>query len=128
MNVALVGWVAVGGALGTLARYFGMIFIGRKLGTNFPWAVFVVNIVGSFTIGVVAELQALVLNNSEMVRAFMIVGVLGGFTTFSSFSLDTWLLVERGQISMAFVYAMGSVALGVAGLVLGLYAVRLLAA
>jgi len=128
MNLALIGWVAVGGALGTLARYIGMIFIGRELGTDFPWAVFIINIVGSFTIGVVAELQALVLNNSEAVRAFVVVGILGGFTTFSSFSLDTWLLVERGQVAMAFLYAVGSVAVGVAGLVAGLNLVRLLVA
>ena len=128
MNVALIGWVAVGGALGTLARYFGMIDVGRWLGTDFPWAVFLINILGSIIIGVVAGLQALVLNNSETVRAFVIVGLLGGFTTFSSFSLDIWLLVERGQIATALMYAVGSVALGVAGLAIGLYAVRIFAA
>ena len=128
MNVALIGWVAVGGALGTLARYFGMIGVGRWLGTDFPWAVFLINILGSIVIGVVAGLQALVLNNSETVRAFVVVGLLGGFTTFSSFSLDIWLLVERGQIATALIYAVGSVALGVAGLAIGLYAVRIFAA
>ena len=128
MNLAVVGWVAVGGALGTLARYFGMIGIGRTLGTDFPWAVFLINIVGSIVIGVVAGLQALVFNNSETVRAFVVVGLLGGFTTFSSFSLDIWLLVERGQTLTALLYAVGSVALGVLGLVVGLHAVRLFAA
>jgi CrcB protein len=128
MNLALVGWVAVGGALGTLARYVGMIGIGRWLGTDFPWAVFLINILGSVVIGVVAGLQALVLNNSDTVRAFVVVGLLGGFTTFSSFSLDIWLLVERGQIATAFIYAIGSVAIGVAGLAVGLYAVRFFAA
>jgi CrcB protein len=128
MNVALIGWVAVGGALGTLFRYFGMIGIGRWLGTDFPWAVFIINVIGSILIGIIAELQALVLNSSETVRAFVVVGLLGGFTTFSSFSLDIWLLVERGQVALAFVYAVGSVALGVAGLVIGLNFVRLLAA
>ena len=93
MNLALIGWVAVGGALGTLARYFGMIGIGRWLGNDFPWAVFLINVLGSIVIGLVAGLQAFVLNNSETVRAFVIVGLLGGFTTFSSFSLDIWLLV-----------------------------------
>lgn len=128
MNVALIGWVAVGGALGTVARYFGMIGIGRSLGTDFPWAVLLINIVGSIAIGVVAGLQALVLNNSETVRAFVVVGLLGGFTTFSSFSLDIWLLVERGQIALALAYAVGSVILGVLGLVIGLHLVRFCAA
>lgn len=127
MNIALVGWVAVGGALGTLARYFGMVTIGHFWRTDFPWAVFIINVIGSFVIGIVAELQALVLSNSEMVRAFVIVGLLGGFTTFSSFSLDIWLLVERGQVALAFAYALGSVAVGVAGLALGLNLVRILA-
>jgi len=127
MNVALIGWVAVGGALGTLARYFGMITIGHFWRTDFPWAVFIINVIGSFVIGVVAELQALVLSNSEMVRAFVIVGLLGGFTTFSSFSLDIWLLVERGQVALALAYALASVGVGVAGLVLGLHVVRFFA-
>jgi CrcB protein len=128
MNVALIGWVAVGGALGTLTRYFGMIGIGRWLGTDFPWAVFLINILGSIAIGVIAGLQALVLSNSETIRAFVVVGLLGGFTTFSSFSLDIWLLVERGQTATALIYAVGSVALGVSGLAIGLQAVRFFAA
>ena len=110
--------VMLGGALGAGLRYgTGLIFAGR-----FPWATLSVNLLGGFLMGLI---MAFVLkgNASESVRLFVGVGILGGFTTFSAFSLELWQMMERGQICMALGYALvsviGSVFLLAAGLSLG---------
>lgn len=106
VNILLV---AVGGALGSVGRYLTGILMTRLLGMAFPWGTLTVNIVGSFAIGFLTELVARKLNASMEMRLFIIVGVLGGFTTFSSFSLDTMALVERGATAAAIVYVLSSV-------------------
>jgi CrcB protein len=115
--------VAVGGATGSVARYLTGIAMTRLLGPAFPWGTITVNIVGSFIIGLLTELIARKFSAPLELRLLLVVGFLGGFTTFSSFSLDTMALFERGEGLTAFVYVFASVVLSLAaafgGLALG---------
>jgi fluoride exporter len=115
--------VAVGGAIGSVARYLVGVGMTRMMGITFPWGTLTVNIVGSFAIGILTELVARRFDASAELRLLIVVGFLGGFTTFSSFSLDTMVLVERGATFHAFAYVGASLvlALGAAfgGLLLG---------
>jgi CrcB protein len=88
--------IFVGGGAGSVARYLTMVGCGRLCGTEFPWGAVVVNVVGSFIMGVLVELFARVWSAGEAMRVLLTVGFLGGYTTFSTFSLDVALLVERG--------------------------------
>ena len=118
--------VAAGGAFGAVGRYLVMSGVGRMLGPHdFPWGTLTVNIVGSVLMGVLIELLALVWSPSQELRAFMVVGVLGAFTTFSTFSLDVVVLVERGQNLFVAAYVAGSVLLCVGGLFAGLQIMRM---
>ena len=120
----VVAWVALGGAIGSAARYGVNVWSGRVLGMNFPWATLAVNVLGCFAMGVLIELMALKLNVSQEARAFLTTGILGGFTTFSAFSLELALLVERKTYGLAAAYAMASVGLSLAAVFIGLYLVR----
>jgi fluoride exporter len=122
--VATVLWVAAGGALGSAARYLVNVGVGRLLGTGFPWHTLIVNVSGCFAMGALVELMALRLNVSNEVRAFLSTGILGGFTTFSAFSLDFALLVERKTYVAAGAYATGSVLLSLIAVFAGLAVVR----
>ena len=117
--------VALGGAVGASFRYLLGIQVARWLGAGFPWATLSVNLIGSFILGVVVELSALAWSPSEAVRAFIVVGALGGFTTFSAFSLETVLLVQRGRWDLAALYVLGSVALALAAMFVGLRLTRM---
>ena len=117
--------IAIGGALGSMARYATGIYVGRWLGTAFPWGTLLINIFGSFLIGVFAESFALRWDASPSTRVFLVVGICGGYTTFSTFSLDIVTLINRGELLAAGAYILASVALGVAALYGGLYAMRL---
>ena len=123
----MVAWVALGGAIGSAARYGVNVWSGRLLGAAFPWATLAVNIIGCFAMGLLIELMALKFNVSTEARAFLTTGILGGFTTFSAFSLDFALLVERKTYLLAGAYAAGSVLLSLAAVFAGLYLVRALA-
>lgn len=116
--------VALGGAVGSAARYLLMTAVGHWLGTHFPYGTLAVNAVGCFTMGVLAELAALVWSPSPELRALLMVGVLGGFTTFSSFTLDVGLLVERNALPAAAGYILASMVLTIAGFFAGLAVVR----
>lgn len=120
----LVGWIAAGGAVGAVARYFVMIMAARLWGAAFPWGTLTVNVVGSFILGVLVELFALAWSAPEGVRAFLVIGVLGAFTTFSTFSLDVVTLYERGAMVAAASYVIGSLVLSVAALFAGLALAR----
>ena len=113
--------VFVGGGLGAVARY-GLTLAGqRALGAHFPWATFGINIGGSLLMGVIAGF-VLARNwpqSWEPVRLFLTTGILGGFTTFSAFSLDAIILWERGESGLAAFYVMGSVVLSIAALFIG---------
>ena len=124
MQWGLLLAIAAGGALGSLARHFVSTGIYNVTGTAFPWGIFAVNVLGGFIMGFVVELGALKLNYSLEMRAFLTTGILGGFTTFSAFSLDAALLIERGDWLAAALYMIGSIALSVLALFGGLALVR----
>ncbi|HET7412298.1 MAG TPA: fluoride efflux transporter CrcB [Pararhizobium sp.] len=119
--------VAIGGAIGATCRHLVGILTLRLFGSGFPWGTITVNIVGSFLMGVIVELIAKRFNASLELRLFLMTGILGGFTTFSSFSLDTAFLWERGQTALALGYVVASVGLSVAALFGGLALVRSIA-
>jgi CrcB protein len=113
----------IGGAIGAGARHLvGQVMLVR-LGPGFPWWTFSINIVGSLLMGVLIGWLAL-RGGSDTARLFLGVGILGGFTTFSSFSMEFWLLFERGQMAQATAYVLGSVILGIAACGLGLFVMR----
>lgn len=116
--------VAIGGAVGSVARYLLMTAVGQWLGTQFPYGTLTVNAIGCFTMGALAELAALVWSPSPELRALIMVGVLGGFTTFSSFTLDVGLLVSRDAFVAAAGYVLASMVLTIAGFFAGLAVVR----
>jgi len=118
--------IALGGALGSMARYATGIYVARWLGMAFPWGTLIINIVGSFLIGALAESFALRWDVSQSTRVFLVVGICGGYTTFSTFSLDIVTLLNRGETLAAGAYIIASVALGVLALYAGLHAMRLI--
>jgi CrcB protein len=126
MQIGILLAVAVGGALGSLLRYFVAGQVQSAAWPGFPWGIFFVNISGGFAMGIIAELSALKLNLSPELRAFLTVGILGGYTTFSTFSLDSALLMERGDYVGAAAYMIGSAILSVVALFAGLWTVRAL--
>ena len=123
----VVLWVALGGGIGAAARHGVNVWSGRMFGTEFPWHTLIVNVAGCFAMGLLTGLLALKLNLSQEARAFLTTGILGGFTTFSAFSLDFALLMERKAHLAAGAYAAGSVVLSVAAVFLGLHLIRLTA-
>lgn len=118
--------VAFGGAVGATLRHMVGIAAIRLMGTNFPWGTLTVNILGSFVMGLlVATLAKLSPSfGAREIRLFMGVGLLGGFTTFSSFSLDAGNLIEGGQSQTAAIYVIVSVVVGLIALFAGLGLVR----
>ena len=124
LNFQLVSAVAIGGAIGSVARYLVGIGSVRLFGLNFPWGTLIINIVGSFLIGAFVESFALKGVVPRVVRVVLTVGICGGFTTFSTFSLDSYLLMDRGQWGPAAFYMIGSVVLSISGLLAGLHLVR----
>src|ERR1700760_3659033 len=115
--------VGVGGGLGALARYYLAGWI-QPAGVAFNWGIFVVNITGGLIMGLIVEASALKLNLSPELRAFLTTGILGGYTTFSTFSLDSALLLQKGQYGLAASYIVGSVALSIFALFAGLWIIR----
>ena len=121
MNYLLV---FIGGGLGSSLRHTINVVCARCLGTAFPYHTFLINITGSIVMGLIAGYLAFKGGASQPWRLFLMTGVLGGYTTFSAFSLDTALLYERGAIGLAALYVVGSVVLSIAGLFAGLALVR----
>lgn len=117
-------WVAFGGALGASARYFIGTQTLRLMGSGFPWGTLCVNVLGSFLMGALIEVLAQKVNVSNDVRHFLTTGILGGFTTFSAFSLDFAFLTERKEHVLAWTYLGASVALSILALFAGLWLMR----
>ncbi|WP_417626442.1 fluoride efflux transporter CrcB [Pararhodobacter aggregans] len=114
--------VALGGALGASGRYLTGVAAMRFMGPGFPWATLAVNVLGSFVMGlVVVTLGHL---SANRFAPLLMTGVLGGFTTFSAFSLDTLTLWERGQQALAVTYVAASVTLSLVAIVAGLWIAR----
>jgi CrcB protein len=120
--------VAVGGAAGSVARYLVQYAFVTRLGggAGFPYATLLINVLGSFVIGIVAEL-AMSRGLDPLVRTFLMVGILGGFTTFSSFSLEAVSLGRSGEWIPAIIYVAASVVLGIVAAVGGIAATRAVA-
>jgi CrcB protein len=125
LNIQFIIAVAIGGAIGSVARYLVAVGSSKILGSNFPWGILVINVTGSFLIGVFAGLFATKWDLPQAVRIFLTVGICGGYTTFSTFSLDSYYLIERGQLGAALTYMIGSVVLSISALVSGLHLARL---
>jgi CrcB protein len=118
--------VAAGGAIGSVLRYY----VGQwslLMGPSFPWGTLTVNVVGCFVIGVFSELLMRRFNASVELRLLLVTGFLGGFTTFSAFSLGAITLFERGQIVAGSVYVAASIGLSMAAVASGLALMRALA-
>lgn len=112
--------IAAGGAIGALMRHGVNIAAVKALGHGFPYGTLTVNIVGSFIMGAIIIVFASLWQPSEAMRLFMITGLLGAFTTFSTFSLDTVTLLERGAYLAAATYLSASVILSIAALFAGM--------
>ena len=122
--------VGAGGAIGSVARYLAGIAVIRFAGAGFPFNTLLVNVVGSFIMGLLIAVLLKLDPQPALaadVRLFVAVGILGGFTTFSSFSADVAALWEREAHLACALYVLGSVALSIAAVFLGLYLVRRLA-
>jgi len=106
--------VFAGGGLGSVARFMLTFVITQRIGPGFPWSTFAINVTGSFIIGLAAELTLTRAHaGTPLLRLFFLTGVLGGYTTFSTFSYDTVQLIGDRAVLLAFAYAGGSVILGV---------------
>ena len=121
MNYLLV---FIGGGLGSSLRHTVNVVCTRLFGTGFPYHTFIINITGSTVMGLIAGYLAFQGEASQHWRLFLMMGVLGGYTTFSAFSRDAALLYERGEIGLALGYVLGSVVLSILGLFAGLALVR----
>ncbi|MEJ1991051.1 MAG: fluoride efflux transporter CrcB [Maritimibacter sp.] len=118
--------VALGGAIGASGRYLVNVSVMRIVGPGFPFGTMVANVLGSFIMGVIVVLLA---RRDGMAYApFLMTGLLGGFTTFSAFSLDTITLFERGELGQAGLYVAFSVGLSLAAIALGVLATRAMVA
>lgn len=118
--------IALGAMVGALLRHYCIVFIVNIVGGHFPWGTLFVNIIGSFLLGMVVAWLAFKGEASPEFRAFLVVGVLGSFTTFSAFSLETILLFERGYFLLAAGYVLGSVCFAIGGLALGMSIMKML--
>jgi CrcB protein len=117
--------VFLGGGIGAALRHGVNLLSAALFGGSFPWGTFFVNVLGSFLIGVFAAYFAFKSDAaSQGLRLFLTTGILGGFTTFSAFSLDFALLAERGELMQGVLYVAGSVVLSLAAIFLGLFLVR----
>jgi CrcB protein len=115
---------SAGGAIGAGARHLVNVGMGRLMGTAFPWGTLTVNIVGSFLMGILIEYMLLRGISSPEVRTFLATGILGGFTTFSAFSLDVAALIGRKEQAVAAFYVAGSVGISILMLYAGFAVAR----
>ena len=116
--------VFLGGGLGAALRHGVNLASARLLGTAFPYATLIENVTGSLVMGILAAWFAFKGDASQSWRLFLTTGILGGYTTFSAFSLDAVLLYQRGELGLASLYVVASVALSIGGLFAGLALVR----
>lgn len=116
--------VFLGGGVGAALRHGVNLVAARLLGSSFPFATLFENVSGSFVLGLLAGYFAFRGGPSQHWQLFLTTGILGGYTTFSAFSLDAALLYERGALGMAALYALVSVMLAIGGLFAGLWIVR----
>jgi CrcB protein len=116
--------IAIGGALGSVARYLFSTLVLRATGSLFPLGTFAVNAVGCFVFGLVAGAAEQRASLPPEMRAFVLIGILGGFTTFSSYSFESFTLIRDGQLLWASINLAGQVAIGVVGVAVGFAIMR----
>ena len=121
MTLSSLAAVAVGGALGATARYLGYALLGQYAAM---YATLAVNVSGSFLMGVLIESSGLLWSMSRDTRLFLVVGILGSFTTFSTFSLDVILLYSRGKLLLCALYIVSSTILSIGALAVGMQLIR----
>ncbi len=117
-------WVASGGAVGAMARHAASLWAASVLGSRFPWGTLLVNVLGSLVLGALATYAPRAPGLSEPVRLGLTTGVLGAFTTFSTFSVQTMALVDRGAMGAALANVLANVGLSLAAAALGVALVR----
>ena len=116
MMLATPLYVALGGAIGALLRYGVGLMVPGTDGHSFPWSTFAVNVLGCLMIGILWRFTE---GNQKVLIPLLMVGLLGGFTTFSSFGLDAWRLIEGGHLILALTYILSSTMVGVLAVVIG---------
>lgn len=121
----LVFAIALGGAFGAVGRHYVGVMMTMLMGHGFPWGTLAVNVAGSFVMGVLIETMALVWSPTAEMRALLTVGMLGAFTTFSTFSLDVVTLYERGALLLSATYIAASIMFSILALFAGLRLMRL---
>jgi fluoride exporter len=126
VNVALVVYVALGGALGSVARFLLSAAVHRYTGAGFPYGTFTVNIIGCAAFGLIIGFAEHRIDLTPAVRAFFLVGVLGGFTTFSAFTFDTLELLRTAAFLRATFNVLGQITIGLAALWLGYILAKLI--
>ncbi len=117
-------YIAIGGAIGSVLRYFTSNYINSLFKVDFPAGTIAVNIIGSLEMGIIIGYLVKTLPHSNELRSFLTIGLLGGFTTFSAFSLDAITLIERGNTHLAFIYIALSVFVSIVALFIGLQITR----
>ena len=122
MNLALI---ALGGSVGAMARYGLSVYISRSFSQTFPLGTFAVNMLGSLLIGILIEMYESAIIPPEW-RGFLMIGLLGAFTTFSTFSLETVQLIRDNELGLALLNAVGSLVFGLLFVYAGLYAGKLI--
>ena len=124
MNTYIV--IAVGGAFGAISRFWITTNVDKLYAATYPWGTFIVNLIGCFFIGLLFVLFSEKISLADDVRSLLVVGFLGAMTTFSTFSLDAFLLIEQGQYGIAFSYLLGSVVVCLIATFVGINIARIL--
>jgi CrcB protein len=124
MRAMILAAVGVGGAIGSMARYLIAGWVQSPSWNGFPYGIFIVNITGGLIMGMLVEGMALKFNVTPVMRAFLTTGILGGYTTFSTFSLEAAMLIERHAYGQATAYIAGSALLSIIALFAGLWLMR----
>jgi CrcB protein len=117
-------WIGIGGALGAISRYLVGRELTERIGGGFPWGTFTVNVTGAFLIGVLFAVLTERGIGHDHLRLLLVVGLLGGYTTFSSYTLEAVNLFESGSWTTALVYVIGSNLLGVLACLGGIWSIR----
>lgn len=120
----MLAYVAVGGAFGSMMRYLVVHGVNSLTGKDYPYATLVVNVLGSFLLGLVIAWLATLLPKGRELHSLIAIGALGGFTTFSTFAVDVVLMLDKGQILSAALYVAASVIISVFALWLGMLLMR----
>lgn len=114
-------YIAAGGAFGAVCRYLLSTYVTSLFGKEFPYGTLTVNVIGALLMGIAIGIITGMLPKGREFHALIVIGALGGFTTFSAFTFETYMLIERGEYASAAIYIAGSVAISLAALFLGMW-------